>query len=275
MSVTTRDPVRTFLLEAIEHAQKCSQNIHSDPDGLHQLRVSLRRLRALIAVWRDDLRLPDALRQDLRNFNRHLALARDWEVLYAQTLPRLLSGNALIQWQQQLSSLNESAHQQVQDLLTRNDLSKLLDACRNAIESDLSTCSSDADFKRRAEKMLKRQRRALVHHLRHLDKASPPKRHALRIRIKKARYTAETVSGAPPRRSMQRYLKQLTVLQDRLGQMQDLVVAAHLIQENFHQLSLRTANLTQLLEKIDIRLKKDGQTLNPGRHRLKRFKLAL
>lgn len=65
----------------------------TDPESVHQARVGVRRLRALLALWRR-APLPVGLDAELRWLAAVLGAARDWEVLAGQTLPQLLGAAA-------------------------------------------------------------------------------------------------------------------------------------------------------------------------------------
>src|SRR5262249_21601438 len=60
----------------------------SDPEGIHQLRVGLRRLRALVTAYRDTLAPEphELLSCELRWLQQELSPARDWDVFVAATL---------------------------------------------------------------------------------------------------------------------------------------------------------------------------------------------
>ena len=67
---------------------EASARLGRDPEGIHQLRVGLRRLRALVNAYRDAL-APAAhefLSRELRWLQQELNPARDWDVFIATTL---------------------------------------------------------------------------------------------------------------------------------------------------------------------------------------------
>jgi inorganic triphosphatase YgiF len=77
------------LLDAIPSAED-----GRDPDGIHQLRVSLRRLRAALDLMRSvgSLSRLDALRADARWFAHNLSAAREWDIFETETLPTVAKG---------------------------------------------------------------------------------------------------------------------------------------------------------------------------------------
>ena len=52
-----------------------------DAESVHQMRVGLRRLRTLLAVFKNVLPAPQSLLHDLTWLGTQLGAARDWEVL--------------------------------------------------------------------------------------------------------------------------------------------------------------------------------------------------
>jgi CHAD domain-containing protein len=97
---------------------------------------------------------------------------------------------------------------------------RLLDAYAAAIEllPDLET----PDLRPLASKQLRKLRRAA----RALDdEPSDAELHAIRIRAKRARYSAELVAVADSGKPLARYLDALKTLQDVIGEHQDAVVA--------------------------------------------------
>jgi len=62
-----------------------------------------------------------------------------------------------------------------------------------------------------------------------LDEHDAPARHRVRIAAKKARYAAEFFRDLLPAKEVKGYVKSLSALQDRLGHLNDLAVAAKLL----------------------------------------------
>src|SRR6202012_2106088 len=62
-----------------------------DPEGVHQLRVSLRRLRSALNLMRSagSLSRLEALRSEARWLAQNLSPARDWDIFKKGTLPTI------------------------------------------------------------------------------------------------------------------------------------------------------------------------------------------
>lgn len=61
-----------------------------DVTGLHQMRVGVRRLRSALAAFKDVLRIPEEIHQELDWLAAPLGAARDWDVLTGSTLPAVV-----------------------------------------------------------------------------------------------------------------------------------------------------------------------------------------
>jgi len=80
-------------------------------------------------------------------------------------------------------------------------------------------------FHRKAERRLRRWHRRIVADWNAFDELDDAGLHALRKRIKRQRYAVEFFAPVLRRRSIERYLKPLATVQDRMGELNDLFVA--------------------------------------------------
>jgi inorganic triphosphatase YgiF len=69
-------------------ANEAPAKLERDPEGIHQLRVGLRRLQALVTAYRDKIapESHEVLSCELRWLQQELDPARDWDVFMASTL---------------------------------------------------------------------------------------------------------------------------------------------------------------------------------------------
>jgi inorganic triphosphatase YgiF len=87
-------------------------------------------------------------------------------------------------------------------------------------------CGSDpADFHRLAERRLRRWHRRLAADAKAFDTLDDTALHSLRKRIKRQRYAVEFFAPVLRHAMLARYLKRLTAVQDRMGELNDLFVA--------------------------------------------------
>jgi CHAD domain-containing protein len=86
--------------------------------------------------------------------------------------------------------------------------------------------SGDAPtFHRDAERRLRRWHRRIVADWKAFDELDDAGLHALRKRVKRQRYAVEFFASVLRHRKVERYLKPLAAIQDRMGELNDLFVA--------------------------------------------------
>jgi CHAD domain-containing protein len=181
-----------------------------DPEHLHQLRVGARRLRSALRAFRPILPRKDAkrLRRSLRKVAPALGRARDWDVLAGR-----LGGNA---------KKRHAARREAREAIRSEAFAKMLRRAR-ALQAQDSP-ESLAQFGGAA---LSRMHRKLMKAARGIDWSDAAQRHAVRIRVKRLRYTAEffadAFNGSSP------YVSALKELQRILGELNDIAVARRLV----------------------------------------------
>jgi CHAD domain-containing protein len=197
-----------------------------DPEHLHEMRVAVRRLRAILRASRAlfDPVWVDRLRGELDWLGGSLGLVRDLDVLYAYLRPRL---NAL-------EGAEDRAGQRVLRRLSadrtraRAALNEALDGPRyprilEQLETFLSrppASEADVSLPDVAATEWKRLRKAVQ---KLPGRPSADELHAVRIKVKRARYAAELARAAAGERG-KRFIHQAKKLQDILGDLQDAVV---------------------------------------------------
>jgi inorganic triphosphatase YgiF len=98
-----------------------------DPEGIHQLRVGIRRLRVAFSLFRDAMARPDShpIADELRALQQKLGAAREWDVLIEETIGRMpkklrKSSNNLVEIAQKSRAAgHRSAHAALRDPWTR------------------------------------------------------------------------------------------------------------------------------------------------------------
>jgi triphosphatase len=214
-----------------------------DAESLHQMRVGLRRLRTLFALFKDVLSAPPLLLQELTWLGEQLGAARDWDVLTGSTLPMIA---ALAPQESQLDAVRRAAlieaserHAAVALALRSARHTSLMQQCTQWIAAcgwrDTMTAQQRQRLKARmggyASATLQRQQRRLQQRGSALRGASAESRHRVRIAAKKMRYACEFFQALYPKRKMAPYLAALTLLQDQLGWLNDAVIADALLIE--------------------------------------------
>lgn len=235
------DAIRAVLSQHVRHLLMADVGVRRDlPDSVHQMRVAARRLRSAFATFAPLLEAEEstALREELKWIASELGGIRDTEVMIERldrhagdlvdpadaararsVIDPLLSRRLVAARSSALAALRSDRHQQLVD-----------DLMSAAIEPPVT----DAAFAPCSEVLLPLVERTW----RRLDKAisgltlegeSVPW-HQARIKAKRARYAAESVSGVFGR-DMARFAGRLAEVTELLGDHQDAHVAQTIIRE--------------------------------------------
>ena len=215
-----------------------------DPEGIHQLRVALRRLRSALDLMRtvgclDKL---DALRAEVKWFAGSLSAAREWDIFEKDTLPTVASGCPSVPGFDALGELAErrrlAAYEQVRGVLAERRCATFIIGLAGWIEArgwrsdvapeNLGQLAEPAtNFARQVlsdvyGKVLKRGR--------HFKSLSTEQRHRVRLAVKKLRYVGDFLLplygfGKPARR----FADKLASLQEELGSYNDIAMTTALL----------------------------------------------
>lgn len=217
--------------------------IAGHPEGVHQMRVGLRRLRAGMAVFSALLRDRQTaeIKRDLKWLARELGPARELEVLLSRVVGPLQDQQH--RWKGMPSLSREFAERRdaalrrareaVQSPRFRTlmlDVAAWLEAGHwTAPQDDLVRDQGAVPVVDFAGDWLSRRWRKLRKKGKALAELDPASRHKLRIHAKKLRYAAEFFAGlfASKRageKRRKRFLAALEALQDSLGDLNDIAV---------------------------------------------------
>jgi triphosphatase len=215
----------------------------SDPEGLHQMRVALRRLRTICALFRRDIPSStfQAVSSEARWLMQQLGPARDWDVLAKTTVTRLVSAAPDLDF----GGLSEAVEQQrkssygaLQDVLADPRCGHFLLSLghmvesrgwRNEIDSEALAVLSQP-MPTLADKILARLHRKALKRGAHFRQLNTNAQHVLRIDIKKLRYAAEFFLPLYPAHApAKRYVKRLAGLQVSLGRARDIATTRILL----------------------------------------------
>ncbi len=210
-----------------------------DPEGVHQLRVGVRRLRSALSFFAPVL--PDrqriALNESLLWLGRALGPARDLDVFASEWLAPARAARAgdavLARFDDEVRTQRAVHYDEVRAALASDRYPRLLLEMRRWLarsawrEQPLSATSASLFLPARdyAELRLERRHRKARKSARRIASAAPEARHQLRIQLKKLRYAAEFTQGLFPEKKAHRYARRLAALQDALGVANDAVVA--------------------------------------------------
>lgn len=208
-------------------------------EGVHQMRVSLRRLRAIERTFRpfvDGSSLRDLAFQ-AKLIARCLGPARDWDVFVEETLPAMQENAYAAEGAAQLMASASAARARAWAEAVRAVGGKAF--ARFMI--DLAEAASGPQWERAAalqrpigeiaplalEKRLKRARKIAAE----IDRTQLAGWHPLRIALKKLRYPLQMFRSLYPKEARKPYMSALSTLQDAFGHINDAATAQRLADE--------------------------------------------
>jgi len=234
----TVDDIIGALLSTCQHHLLSNQHIAEigrDPEGVHQMRVALRRLRTACMLLRRELGSPTAkvFSGEARWLAQLLGVARDWDVFATETLskPAGALGSEFLDFDGLRRAAEPHrlvAYAALREALASQRYNRFQLSLRYWIESrgwrnELPSGSlalllePAAEFAGRVLSRLHRKALQRGAHFRHLDAEG---RHQLRIALKKLRYATEFFHSLRGR-SDGHYLTCLATLKDALGRDND------------------------------------------------------
>ena len=215
------------------YAHDPGTRLGADPEELHQMRVSVRRLRAILRTARSMFapKPLKALRDELKWLGSMLGEPRDLDVLSAHLREELRqlepqdrnAGRSLVR---RLDKAGAKPRQELQAALDSPRYFALLDSVEDtisnppAVDADVSLTDVAAGEWKKLRKTVK----ALP------SEPADAELHAVRIKAKHARYAGEL--AAPEHgHAVERFVDRVKKLQDILGEHQDAAVAETRLRE--------------------------------------------
>lgn len=208
-----------------------------DPEGVHQMRVAIRRLRTALVLFETHLEphTKARLEAELKRFGRVLGEARDWDVFCLDTLSKALDYPLEAGWRRLLRDSAETerraAHHRVEEAIGQPVLTGFVLGMSAWIEEGSAepTLLGDKRLRRRLAKLapglLDRLADKVAKRGKHIGQRSDEELHALRKSLNKLRYGVDDLAGLYGRKAVKNYLRGCKKLQELLGQMNDAAVA--------------------------------------------------
>jgi len=238
--------VDVALRSCLEHllANRAAARSMDDPEGVHQLRVAVRRTRSALGLFRKVLadERPARLRDELRWLGRALSPARDWDVFCLETLAGVRADcpeePALRPFCWEAGLRRVEAHGIARTALDDARFADLVVALDRFVRGGAWRLDVPATASRRLDRSARKTAARLLDlrfgEVRLLDRPfpqlSPAELHALRIRVKRLRYATEFLAPLRPGRPARRFTRRLRELQDALGRINDGRVADELVE---------------------------------------------
>ena len=208
----------------------------ADAEGVHQMRVAVRRLRAALALFKPQLHPVTVGRfnDELRRVGDIFGKARDWDVFVLETLPAAEKDApepaCLGPLREAAETKRVAAHRGVCAELDTPVFARLVLGIAGWIADGANDAPLGGDAALNAPiagvaaQLLGRMWRKVAKRGRHMDHASREQLHALRKAIKKLRYSVEFLAWLYPHKQVKAYLRLCKDLQELLGTVNDAAV---------------------------------------------------
>jgi triphosphatase len=212
-----------------------------DPEGVHEMRVALRRMRAAVSDFQEIIPAAQVswLRRETKWLITSLAQARDWDVFLCELLAPVEAARpahtGLAELRMAAEAEKQTGYAEARRAMGSPRYSALLARMRRWLSEKRWRQGSDRrrkslDTGKLAGRLLAKRYKAVLKLGRDFEKLSPQERHQLRIALKKLRYTAEFFRSLYQKKREKVYFHVLAQLQNSLGHMNDIVVADHLLE---------------------------------------------
>ncbi len=243
--------VEDAMIHTIQHClnhlldnEACT--LESDhPEGVHQMRVALRRLRSALVVFRPVLspKQYEWANGEVKWLTFQMAATRDLDVFIDEIVAPV-----------EAQSPDDAAFSVMHDRLARAQKQSRL-ATRKAIRSarytrfllqmsawlakrswrdnkdERAMNILSGSLKNLADTLITKRHRKVRKQGEHFWRMSINERHQLRIDVKKLRYTTDFFSSLYPQKKVKPYAARLAKLQDALGYLNDVAVAENLVRQ--------------------------------------------
>ena len=206
-------------------------------EGLHQLRVGLRRLEVTLKSFGEAFEQPwlEELRGRAKVLSSRLGPARDLDVFLEELLAapaKAFSGEEDAEMfaalRAEAEEQRDKAWKQASACIAGGDFAIFLDDIAGLAQSRLPL-ARDNRLAPMADRMLARQAARAKKRARAARSHEEGDLHRLRIALKKLRYSAEFFAPLYKKKNVKRYLAQIKRLQDVLGRLNDIAHARTVI----------------------------------------------
>ncbi|HVT78823.1 MAG TPA: CHAD domain-containing protein [Acidimicrobiales bacterium] len=243
-----------------------------DAEELHDLRIALRRTRALLRYGKGVVRDEDRRRFD-RQFRRLTAVttvARDLDVAVEVVTAAAAADADLVPVLEDVQRRQAAAHGRVADTLRAADSAALIASWRAWLEeAPAPTRDSTVAIRPLVRRRLRRARRRLE---RGAPARRPDARHEWRKEAKNLRYLVEAFAYLFDRRAVTRLRRDLVRAQDDLGRSRDAMIQVALIGSITDAAALPEASRAAA-QALARRIDADGRAgRDPRRHVARRLK---
>jgi CHAD domain-containing protein len=238
--MTVEEAFRVTVLECLAQVAANTPAVvqSREIEGLHQMRVGLRRLHVALNAFGEEFRTPQLkeLRKRTKAFTDTIAPARDLDVFLGELFegPAAAGGRAeaFATLKERAERARKDAWEQAVASVASNEFSVFLDDIAVAAETHSwfgfrSTAfktrfAADAPVKHTAARMLHEHLVRVRKRGRRMKSLTEHDRHRLRISLKRLRYAAEFFAPLYKEKTVKRYTRRLKLLLEDLGALNDV-----------------------------------------------------
>lgn len=213
-----------------------------DPEGVHQMRVGLRRLRSALSVFGAffDASALEWLKAEARHAITSLGQARDLDVFLDELLAPVIEAfpdhAALATLKQAAEKERAKGYAKARAAIASPRYTEFVLRFGGWVEGGRWQGEGQSDIFEQplityADKLLEKRHRRVIKLGRKFESLPVEDRHRVRIALKKLRYTSEFFQSLHPGRATKRYVKAMGQLQDSLGHLNDVAVADRLVND--------------------------------------------
>lgn len=233
--------LRHALWHMLAHDQAA---LDGEAEGIHQMRVALRRLRATFSLFRP--MIPDEQRLwatgEMKWIASALGPARNWDVFADHLRPleqHFGDAPGIAELSRNAQERRRAAYGLGQQTITTPRYTDFVlrmltwTEARGWRQQTVSEASASllAPLGKLAAELLERRHHKARRLARQFDAQTPEERHKLRIAVKKLRYAADSLQELYRAKAVKRYLRRLAALQDDLGIVNDVATMNGLLEE--------------------------------------------
>jgi len=251
LSLTKNDTVEQVLTELVQHSLDHLQMNETvvlatdDPEGVHQMRIALRRLRAALRLFKSALPKDQYawIAAEAKWLTTELSAARAWDVFADEFLAPVAPLYGGDQGFDALIALVEQARQQsrqrARDAIGTDRYTEFLLRLSAWLSSQAWRAQPVTERTTRlldpvgdhCVKLLQKRDRKVRKQGRYIANLPESALHELRLAVKRLRYTVDFFEGLYPKKEAKAYRKHLAGLQSGLGYLNDVAVADQLLRE--------------------------------------------
>jgi len=241
VAMTVEQAFVKIIWHCLEHLQANEEMVLAgeDPEGVHQMRVALRRLRSVLNLYQPVIpnKTHTKIRKELKGLAALLGTARDWDVLQA-TLPGMSKESAwLLEILPKVANQRTQVYQGVRGTLQSPRYSRLWLMLgkwltRRSWRLHLDSCANlEVGVKAFASEILDKHYHLVCQQGEHLEQLTAEQHHALRIQVKRLGYGVRFFAELYRDDLARSFIKALAQVQDELGILNDAEVAVKLLNQ--------------------------------------------